>query len=289
MLFKAFFLSSMWELFSFTITEQKGIVFVVMLFFATVVFRFWPWERVGDVTLHPVQSDTLSTYEPVIKRVKYNKKRSWDLSRFDINYARASDLRHMGFSSSFISRWFQLKQEVGFVKSAQQLRDLQLLSESDFVIVEPFLDFSRYEAKPKREYDKHTKVVTVDVNQADSFEFKALRGIGKTLSKRIVKYRNALGGFYNIGQLSEVYGVSDSLLQLLNPQLTLTGNWSKLPINHASKSELKKHPYINYKEANAIINFRELHGFYKSIGDLEKIKLLDSTWLERIYPYLSFD
>ena len=49
--------------------------------------------------------------------------------------------------------------------------------------------------------------VVVEINTADSAELMRLNGIGASFSRRIVKYRNLLGGFISKEQLLEVYGM----------------------------------------------------------------------------------
>ncbi len=51
-----------------------------------------------------------------------------------------------------------------------------------------------------------------DINTADTTQLAELRGIGSKLSARIVKYRDALGGFHSTEQYVEVYGLDSILL-----------------------------------------------------------------------------
>ena len=49
----------------------------------------------------------------------------------------------------------------------------------------------------------------ISINTVDTAEWKKVPGIGSAYAARIVKYRNLLGGFYEVEQLREVYGISD--------------------------------------------------------------------------------
>ena len=49
-----------------------------------------------------------------------------------------------------------------------------------------------------------------------------------------------------------------------------------------------KHPYIGYKNARLIENYRKQHGNYANAQDLLKIKTLDKAVVEKLMPYLSF-
>lgn len=131
-------------------------------------------------------------------------------------------------------------------------------------------------------------IVAIDVNQADSAEWVKLRGIGPVLSARIIKFRNALGGFYSIDQVSEVYGLQDSVFKSIRHQLNITTTaLKKLNINTATVDELKSHPYINYDLAAAIKAFRDQHGSFKTVEELKQVQLVDDEIYRKLVPYLT--
>jgi competence ComEA-like helix-hairpin-helix protein len=150
--------------------------------------------------------------------------------------------------------------------------------------------FPTYEKKtfPKSEYEKKDYTVKVDINTADTTELKKLKGIGIGYAKRIIKYREELGGFIRIEQLSEVWGLTPETFEKCLPQVIISNqNIKKININTASAEELKKHPYIFWKTANAIEKYRKANGNYKSLNDLKKIHLLDEEIINKIKPYLT--
>jgi competence protein ComEA len=131
------------------------------------------------------------------------------------------------------------------------------------------------------------KVLLVDINEADTSEFIALPGIGSKLAGRIVNFRDKLGGFYSIEQVAETYGLPDSTFQLIKPSLELSGVVKKLDVNTATKDELRLHPYIRWNLANAIVEYRNQHGNFKSLEELKNISLVDETIYTKIVHYLS--
>ncbi len=62
----------------------------------------------------------------------------------------------------------------------------------------------------------------------------------------------------------------------------------KININTANFDILKNHPYLKYKQINAIIQYRKQHGNYTSVADLKKILILSPQTIEQIAPYLQF-
>lgn len=129
----------------------------------------------------------------------------------------------------------------------------------------------------------------ININTADSIELQSLRGIGPVLSSRIVRYREELGGYHNINQLLEVYGIKPIILGPIMKQMTFEGDLRKIYINRVSVEELVKHPYFDWNTSNIIINYRTHHGSYRSREELEKTKVLKNWWLDETMPYISFE
>lgn len=129
---------------------------------------------------------------------------------------------------------------------------------------------------------------TIEINTADTSDWAGLRGIGPVLSRRIVAYRKALGGFVSIEQIGEVEGISPVLLNDLKPRLTLdTLPVATININTASVRRLRDHPYLDFYQAKAIVDFRNANGKIKSPEQIMKIKSLEGSDWDRLLPYLS--
>jgi competence ComEA-like helix-hairpin-helix protein len=127
----------------------------------------------------------------------------------------------------------------------------------------------------------------IDINTADTTVFMALPGIGSKLAARIVAYREKLGGFYNVAQVGETWGLADTTFQKISKWLVVkTGVARKININTASVDEIRI-PYINYNLANAIFQYRQQHGMFKSLEDLKKIMLMNDEILNKILPYFT--
>lgn len=134
------------------------------------------------------------------------------------------------------------------------------------------------------------KTFTVDLNLADTFDLQEIRGIGSVFSKRIVKHREALGGFLHIEQLREVWGIDSALLEKIRPHVYIKSPIShKLKVNEADIKTLKKHPYLDYYQAKEIYLHRMKYGAFKSVEAVREVNLMDSGTFSRIAPYLSVD
>ena len=148
-----------------------------------------------------------------------------------------------------------------------------------------FKDSSSFE--PKRSYKSNTAMI--DMNTADSLEWQQIRGVGKGYANRIIKYRNLLGGYTAKEQLKEVYGMTDELYAQIEPHLLVPhpSKVKKININKATFEELNAQAYIRkYKLANTIIKYREQHGAYQTVKDLQQIQIITPEMFAKINLYL---
>ena len=78
-----------------------------------------------------------------------------------------------------------------------------------------------YPAYEKKVYEKKI-IEPVDINHGDSMAYLSLPGIGPAFAKRIINFRNKLGGFYSVDQVSETFGLADSTFQKIKPLLLIS-------------------------------------------------------------------
>jgi competence ComEA-like helix-hairpin-helix protein len=89
-------------------------------------------------------------------------------------------------------------------------------------------------------------------------------------------------------QLMEVYGFSTELYEKVTPHIVVdTSKVSKIDINTADIYELKKHPYLDYYQAKAIVQYRLSNGAFSTINDILHVPTIDVATFEKIKPYLS--
>ena len=130
----------------------------------------------------------------------------------------------------------------------------------------------------------------IKMNAADTTTWMTISGIGPKRARTIVNYRNQLGGFVNKSQLLEVFGISQELFDKINPLLVIdSNNIAKININNDSKDTIKKHPYFNWNLANALVNYRDQHGVYKSLSKIKEIHLVNDDLYRKIAPYISIN
>lgn len=132
------------------------------------------------------------------------------------------------------------------------------------------------------------KPLTVDINTADTLTLQLLHGIGPAYARRIVKYRNRLGGFVAKEQILEVYGMTPELYHHIETHLTISDSITRININQIGLKQLVKHPYIDYYQARDVIAYRNKGHRYNSCDDLRLVISMDDSTIARLCPYLDF-
>ena len=135
--------------------------------------------------------------------------------------------------------------------------------------------------------DEIPTLYLVDINSADSADFIKLKGIGKFYAKTIIEYRNKLGGFYNVNQLKEAYGITEELFSSLEMNFTIESPvFRKIDLNNTNFTELIRHPYLDKKMTVEILNLEKQIGGFLSINDLRSYSVLDEKTFEVMKHYL---
>ena len=129
----------------------------------------------------------------------------------------------------------------------------------------------------------------VELNQADTLTLKKIPGIGSTFARRIVGYRELLGGFYTVEQLAEVYGIDEERYNSLSPWFKVdTTRIRPLRVNQLSYKELLRHPYLNASQVRQLDRLRRKAPL-QSWNDFILLEEFSSVDYQRLRPYLSFE
>lgn len=139
-------------------------------------------------------------------------------------------------------------------------------------------------------FARHEKRDTVlDLNRCDTAELQLIRGIGRFTAMQIIRYREALGGYYCPAQLT------DEALAGLHLD-TLTAHFTADPkdvqplrVNSSPVDRLQRHPYLRYEQAKALYQLRRRRVRLQSMDDLRELPELSESDLRRLTPYLSFE
>lgn len=124
----------------------------------------------------------------------------------------------------------------------------------------------------------------LDLNRADSLELVRIKGIGPYYARRILSYRERLGGFYDVRQLKELnmtYFNVDSSAALLTTDPALI---RKKDFQALTFKEILKHPYLEYEDVVLIFQAKKKYGTV-TYDTLYKYRVLPAHKLKKIKPY----
>lgn len=128
----------------------------------------------------------------------------------------------------------------------------------------------------------------IEMNTADTVLLTTLRGIGPFYARRIVNFRNSLGGFASVNQLQEVYNLPEETFHNIKDKVSVDSSLIvKININFAEISDLRAHPYCNYAMAKAIVDYRTLNGSYKELNQLLADSVITHEAFSRFSVYLT--
>src|SRR5690606_501460 len=125
----------------------------------------------------------------------------------------------LGLSTKELDRLFSFRKEGKFVNSAETFQEVTQVSDSLLDIISPYFKFPEWaKVRDSRQNGsqsmaKREPLSIKDINSAAPEDFMGIYGIGATLSKRIVKFRDRLGGFLVNEQLYDVYGLKPEVAQ----------------------------------------------------------------------------
>ena len=208
-----------------------------------------------------------------------------DLFSFDPNKATDSEFLRLGFSDKQIKTIRNYIDKGGFFRDKKDFFKIRVITEKQKKILSDWIVIESTEKKPSGN-GSSIKAINIELNSADSIQLKQLPGIGTVLAKRIVKYRDLLGGFYTVDQLKEVYGLSEQTALIIEDKLTVDiTRIKKLNLNFADEYELSRHPYLKKNLASKIVKFRTKHGSFQDFVILRDSMILNIDEYNRIRPY----
>jgi competence protein ComEA len=317
----------MWETIrgylTFTKKERLGVLFLLLVISALFVFPFFFKRTVGSPDpsvgkkyfdgirrLEKSENDSsksaytgpgYATESHLDNRAKKYSGSSFtgEMFFFDPNSTGAAEWKSLGLNDHLIQTILHFVAKGGHFYKPADLVKLYGLHDADYRRLLPYVRIRKppdvdpvgfQKSKPRYETPKYLekKLISTDINLADSADWCRLPGIGAKLASRIVHFRERLGGFYAIDQVGETFGLPDSGFQKIKSCLRLNpGDIHQIDLNHAAKEILLSHPYIRWQIANAILDYRVQHGGFKSVDELQQLARMDTEKYQRIRPYLT--
>lgn len=291
------------SLFYFTKKERKGILIILffnaLLLAGSLLYEYYFADLTIPLTIEKVDSAIIQSNTSVLLDEKLSKNEIIQnennknvLFYFDPNLISIENWEQLGVSKKTALTIQKYISKGGKFREPQDLKKIWGIPESLAYQLMPYVKIKEEKKSlansPFQQNQKQKlSAELIDINQADSSALEKLPGIGPKLSQRIISYREKLGGFYSIEQLHEVWGLQDSVLEKINNKIKIQSKGlRKININLADFNQLKSHPYIGYKTASAILNYRNQHGMFQNVEEIQKIVLIDEKIYSKIVHYL---
>jgi competence ComEA-like helix-hairpin-helix protein len=293
--------------YSFTQVERIGfvvlsvllILFVLYLVFKPCLFKYATIEynTFSDFADSVAQYEQNIVYSVDKKYIESKDKRFYEKKLkpfiFDPNTLPKEGWISMGFSEKQAQTLDNYRKSGARFYKKEDLKRVFFITDSYYIQLEPYVLIEEKECKRVvdsvniGESISHS-ITLLELNTADTADLVKLRGIGSVFSRRIVKYRNLLGGFYKKEQLLEVYGLNNEVYNKISSYVFVdTVEITRININTATINELNKHPYLDYYKSKAIVKYREVVGSFSSVKDLLMVSIIDENTFEKVKPYLT--
>lgn len=215
-----------------------------------------------------------------------------NIQYFDPNTVSKEELLSMGIRLRLVQTMINFRSKGFKFREKEDISKIYGITDDEIKSILPKIKFENNslltEATKTYSSSKPIKQL-VEINTAGLADLDELRGIGLSWANKIMKFRDALGGFYSVEQIKETRGMDDSLASLVIRQISCNGVVKKLKINTASYEDLTKHPYISGKQAGILLNYIKQHGKLNNINEMQKILAFNPTELKKLEPYLEWN
>ncbi|MDR0988414.1 MAG: helix-hairpin-helix domain-containing protein [Prevotellaceae bacterium] len=297
----------------YTRGQRRGIIVLVLLITLVLLID---WFRQRSPNEHePTSNSNVPAVPSVTDTLGHEQSGAGspvELAAFDPNEADSLRLRGLGLSGRVTSNILRYRAKGGRFRKAEEFRKIYGLSAEQYATLRPYiyiapktdLPAGGQRKKPAKRtqpapflldtlalqaiapVEKYAEGTQVDLNRADTTELQKIPGIGRTIARMIVTYRQRLGGFYCTEQLSDIHLRAQLLRQWFTVDTTLV---RRIPLNKAGVGALRAHPYLNYYQAKAIVTYRKKHGALTNLKPLALYEEFTPEELERISHYVSFE
>lgn len=219
---------------------------------------------------------------------------------FDPNTADSTMLLRLGLQPWQVRNIYKYRAAGGIYRKKEDFARLYGLTVKQYRELEPYIHISA-EYQPAAtlfEERRDTSVTptptypsklaageTIDLATADTTQLRTVPGIGPYYARRIVDYGNQLGGYISLSQLDEIDGFPSDAKSFFTLSTTTP---RRMNINALSLNELRRHPYINFYQARAIVDYRRQYGPIADLHDLHLLPDFPPEAIERLLPYVEY-
>lgn len=298
------------DYFAFSRTETRGTVLLLLLTGSVITASTVLSARTNSLLHTDEDWQTLDSLVTWLDQASSAPIASTSahvaLFPFDPNNADSATLTQLGLKPWIAQRVLRYREKGGAFRRKADFKKIYGLPEETYLRLYDFIQLpenyiaakksvvprqperTTTSSEPTGLTKKEVRVLSVDINTADTTLLKKLPGIGSKLSARIVKYRQLLGGYHTMSQLQEIYHMTDLGVASLQKSAYIAeeNHLHILNINTSDAKTFAQHPYISWELARALVAHRQDYGEYRALDDLLEVYLMTEKVFEKIAPYL---
>ncbi len=307
--FVAYLEENLGRLFRFSRSEVRGAWLLAAVAIVALLLAFLKQQRpeipaAGSLAQTDAAADSLRRSRPAAPYTASDTRPETRLAEpfvFDPNTATEADFTALGFSAKQARAILNYRNAGAVFRRPEDFSKSFVVSDTMYVRLAPYIriaaDFSQKTGANRSTGDVPTEpvpsgkpTVYIELNTADSAALTTVRGIGPIFASRIVAYRARLGGFFETGQLKEVYGITAENFPAIAEQFYIDpAVIQKINLNFATQNELNQHPYFTRSMTDRIVKGRQTKGGWRSIGDLTDNDILLPGEARKVAPYVVFE
>ena len=205
---------------------------------------------------------------------------------FDPNEADSITLKALGLADYQIANVLNYRKAGGNFRSPDDFGKLYTIDETAFAQLKKYIRLPTPDTAVFEKDKPGIPFEIIEINSADELSLQKVKGIGPVYAKRIIAYREKLGGFYSKLQLLEVFGIDTSRYAGIADQIYVDSTRIvKLDLNYSGFKDLLQHPYMEYYFVKSVFEYKDRHGQFDSVAELKKIDLVYNHLYQRISPY----
>lgn len=286
-------------------SDRRTIILLLCVIVAAVVVMKTvddgSTEEAALTQLETDKQDHRQRQQPRSHAYYQTEERKAELFPFDPNSADSTQLLRLGLQPWQVRNIYKYRAAGGVYRQPRDFARLYGLTLKQYRRLEPYIRIKEEDMPAERYFYKYEPIEERDtmkypiklqaeerivLNRADTAQLRKVPGIGPYFARKIVEYRERLGGYYRVQQLLEIEDFPETAIDFfIIPDDT---QLLKMNINRLSLNELKRHPYLNFYQARAIVDYRRLHGTIQSLDQLSLLRDFPREAIERLTPYVEY-
>lgn len=296
--------------------ERRGILVliigIILIFLSGYIYSFRQNSRQLSEEESRIQAAALKEYDNFISSVREQeknensrfkkseryKKRTVVLAPFDPNRTDSVTFCRLGLPAWMAKNILRYRSKGGKFRKTEDFKKVYGLTEEQYQTLSPYIYFTAEDTirkttslltlrqASKDSIYKYPAGTVLNLNHADTTELKKVPGVGSGIARSIVNYRQRLGGFYRIEQLQEIH----LDYRQLQTWFTVTpSEIRRINLNRVGIERLRNHPYINFYQAKALVEYRKKKGILHNLKPFALYEEFTESDLERLSHYVCFE